>query len=619
TGQTITLSRQLEVSPGKRIVIDGGNAPGLTLSGNGRHRILQVNSNQDFPTSLTLRNLTLANGYTAERGGAVQVEHRGELTVQNVGFASNVADDGGGAIHNAFETRLTVIGSTFTGNRATAGNSERGGGAIAFRSTDVLVIEDSAFIGNQGINGGAINSLQGQLTIENSVFRNNSTTAARFATGQARPFLRGFGGALYADRASSGSNATSGTIRISGSTFEGNEGRGEGGAAYLFTGTQDQVMVDNSRFVDNSVIALPNGGNGGNGGAIVQLSDDSSRGFTINNTVFTGNTAANQGGGVWTSNVPTAITNSTFSSNRSLGFLGGGLALFGPTDIARSTFADNRAGSEGGAIGVGRRAEGQVTVSDTIFFNNTNDSGAQQHSNIQLVDSGNNFQFPGTQANRVTDVIRTDVDPQLMPRADGTFAVGNPAVLAGAMTIPDGFSPPEEEDILPESEMTPDPGPRNQRGTNGRDVLTGDGRDNRLVGRGGSDRLIGRAGEDTLIGGSGNDRLVGGNNSDRLLGGRGNDRLVGGRGDDFLRGDRGNDTLIGGGGADIFALRAGQGRDRINRFQNGQDRIRLLGSLSFSDLEITRRGNGVLLSFDGEDLAQITGVRVNQIDRQDFI
>ncbi|WP_348247030.1 hypothetical protein [Leptolyngbya sp. GB1-A1] len=201
-----------------------------------------MKSNQDFPTTITFKNLSLVNGYTAENGGAIRGEHKANLTVESVKFQNNVADKGGGAIYSAWENQLTVNSSQFNGNKATAGNDERGAGAIAFVSSGNFTVRNSSFTNNQGINGGAINSLNGKLTIENSRFVNNSTLAAQYDAGKENPTLRGYGGAIYTDRASS-TNEPSGRIRISGTLFEGNKGKAEGGAAYLYTGTQDSIEI----------------------------------------------------------------------------------------------------------------------------------------------------------------------------------------------------------------------------------------------------------------------------------------------------------------------------------------------------------------------------------------
>ncbi|MEQ9671136.1 putative Ig domain-containing protein [Coleofasciculus sp. G2-EDA-02] len=456
-GKTITLrTGQLEIRPGKNITIDGADAPGLRISGNKQSRLFFVNSNQDFNASLTLKNLNLINGYTKERGGAIEITHQGALTVDNVQFKNNVADNGGGAIYSAWETELTINGSTFDKNKAVAGNDERGAGAIAFVSPGKFTVTNSEFTNNQGINGGAINSLQGKLTIENSKFINNNTTAAFYDKGNKNPSLRGYGGAVYTDRASSGSNLTSGTIRIINSVFEGNKGRAEGGAAYLYTGTQDNVSIQGSLFKNNEVLALPNGGNKGNGGAVVQLSNGLNKGLVVRDTTFANNKAANQGGALWTYDAPTKIINSTFSGNQTTGdtsgSVGGGMTLYSPTEITNSTIAYNNASWVGGGVSAGKNAK--VSVKNTIFYKNTadngtNDWGIQQHTNKELIDKGGNVQFPPKATKNWNDYNATAgikiIDAQLNPLQDNgglvpTHTVGNPLVKVGALLANSGLT-----------------------------------------------------------------------------------------------------------------------------------------------------------------------------------
>lgn len=460
--QTITLQSQLEIPSGKDLTIDGADAANLTLSGGNTTRILLVRSTSVTPTDVTIANLNFTQGKATptnnnafKQGGAILTEHQASLTITNATFANNVADDGGGAVFSAFEGNLTVTGSRFEGNIATAGNNERAGGAIGFRGPNNFTVRDSQFIGNKGINGGALNSLNGKLTIENSSFINNDTTAGAFDPSDNNGFLRGYGGAIYTDRASTRDDSTSGTIRIVNSVFDSNKGRGEGGAAYLYTGTQDNVIIDGSTFQNNAILELPNTTKGnGNGGAIVHMNNGLNKGFTISNTTFANNTAANQGGGLWMMDAPTTITNSTFSGNKTLTSTdpndknnsGGAMALYGPTNIINTTIANNHAGWVGG--GIAGDTSAAVSVKNTIFYNNTADNGPndwniQQNTNRQLIDAGNNLQFPAKQTNLNNDFNATAnitiADPLLdvLQRLNGVLVhplkAGSPAIdMAGA-------------------------------------------------------------------------------------------------------------------------------------------------------------------------------------------
>lgn len=580
--QTITLtSGQIEIGAGKNITIDGSAAPGVTVSGNNRSRMFLVKSNQDFPTTLSFKNLSLTNGYTAEHGGAIKGEHKANITVENVTFQNNVADQGGGAIYSAWENHLTVNNAQFNGNKAIAGNSERGAGAIAFVSPGNFVVRNSHFTNNAGINGGAINSLNGKLTIENSRFTNNNTLAGRYDTGKENPTLRGFGGAIYTDRASS-SNEPSGTIRISGTVFEGNKGRAEGGAAYLYTGGQDSINIQFTTFQDNEVQALAQG-NGGNGGAMVVMSNTPNRGLTIANSSFINNAASSQGGGMWIMGAPTTILNSTFSSNQATGSIpgktvgqdyyptGGAMTLYSNATIVNTTIAQNRTAWVGGGIGVAGNA--QVSLQNTILdrntaANGTNTWGIQQHTSGPLIDKGGNIQFPAEKGSNATSAIRI-VDPRLgslqdngggmltylllagspainngtgsgapmvdqrgFARSDGSIDVGaiEFGAVAPAVPTPTPVSPPAP---------TPVPQPVPNPGTGKPNLITGTPRNDVLVGEATNDWLTGGAGADRLISKTGADRFMYSGPSQRvaLAGSRLNaiDRLV-----DFnaVQGDR---------------------------------------------------------------------------------
>ena len=446
--QTITLtSGQITIPPGKSLIIDGSAAPNLAISGNNSSRIFYVQSTGVQPTTFTVQNLTLANAYTNGNGGAIYAEFRANTVINNVTFNANTADNGGGGIYSAWESNLSVNNSRFTNNVATAGNNERGAGGIAFVSPGTFTVTNSVFEGNKGINGAAINSLNGKLTIDNTRFLNNDTTAGFYDTGNLNPFLRGYGGALYTDRASS-TTETAGTIRITNSVFEGNRGKGEGGAAYLFTANgQDNVIIDRTQFVNNSVQALGGSGARGNGGGVVILANEDNKGVSLSNTTFANNTATNQGGGLWLSNAPATIANSTFSGNRALAtdFNGNGGAINvsnAATNIVNSTFANNYAGWVGGAISAGNDP---VTVSNTIFAANTAFNGGNpwnilQQTNRNLTDGGGNFQYPpGTStSNNVTATI-TIADPLLGPLQLINGVLVHP-LLAGSPAIDGGVN-----------------------------------------------------------------------------------------------------------------------------------------------------------------------------------
>ena len=78
---------------------------------------------------------------------------------------------------------------------------------------------------------------------------------------------------------------------------------------------------------------------------------------------------------------------------------------------------------------------------------------------------------------------------------------------------------------------------------------------------------------------------------------------MGGDGIDRLTGGVGNDTLMGGVGNDIFQINSGIGRDLIVDYEDGGDKIKLLGGLTEDDLTIREVGNHVKIKYEDDLLA----------------
>ena len=121
-------------------------------------------------------------------------------------------------------------------------------------------------------------------------------------------------------------------------------------------------------------------------------------------------------------------------------------------------------------------------------------------------------------------------------------------------------------------------------------------------------------GKDLLIGGAGNDLLNGGNNNDRLFGESGNDVLNGGKGEDTFNGGEGNNKYIGGDGADRFCITRGVGKDVINDYTSGEDKIKLLGGLKERNLTINQAGSNVRIKYEDDLLAIVRDTIVADIN-----
>ena len=85
---TIILGATLDTTAGSLAII-GPTVGGITISGGNTQQIIDIEAG-----SLTLENLTLADGFAADSGGAISDEGT-DLTIENCTFTGNNAGTGG--------------------------------------------------------------------------------------------------------------------------------------------------------------------------------------------------------------------------------------------------------------------------------------------------------------------------------------------------------------------------------------------------------------------------------------------------------------------------------------------------------------------------------------------
>lgn len=259
---TITMRETAKVvnAANPRVVLDGGGR--VTLSGGGERRILYMNTCDE------------AQGWTTSHCNDQDHPH---LVIQRMGLADGnstgeTTDGGGGGAVFVRGGRLTIVDSTFTGNRCDGSGPDVGGAAVRvldqYRDEPVLVAR-STFTAGVCSNGGALSSIGVSWDVRDSVFTGNRAVGTGANPAKAGTPGGGSGGAIYTDgnrftltltrtrlernEANEGggavffvSNDRTGTMRIDGSTLQGNPSRGfetSGFPGIFFLGAEPPTVV----------------------------------------------------------------------------------------------------------------------------------------------------------------------------------------------------------------------------------------------------------------------------------------------------------------------------------------------------------------------------------------
>jgi Fibronectin type III domain len=202
-------------------VIDGGNL--VTLDGGGQVRQLVLNNgNFDAATpTLTLQNITFANGHGTDSAGTG-------------------APTGGGAVYRYGGT-LNVINSQFINNIGPASGQDSAGGAIYSVGVGTTTVVGSTFQGNQSSDGGALGNLGASVNLVNDTIQGNKATG----TG-GNPGDGGNGGGVYMDGAHI-------VVKMCGTHVDGNQGNAYGGGFFFVDdATAGTAAIDQSTFDGNS-------------------------------------------------------------------------------------------------------------------------------------------------------------------------------------------------------------------------------------------------------------------------------------------------------------------------------------------------------------------------------
>ena len=367
--KTIAITAELPIAKAKDTVLDGGGQ--ITLDGGGATRLLRFDGGdyRKTKTTVTLQRLTLAN---AKAKGTKMFPPAPPPCSQ--GFF----DGGGGAIW-INDGILKVVDVTFTGNQAATPGPDVAGGAIYATGSLGVTVVKSRFTKNSGSNGGAIGSLNSDLTVVDTLFDGNSATGRGansddaskcnvIANGQHEVGSGGNGAAIVIDGGSDG------PVTLCGDVFTSNVGNALGGALFRTPdGAKQSIVIDQCTFSGNKVLPAKDMYDASGGGALYLHNSAA----TITRTTFADN-SADGCGAMQADGTDLDVTNTTFSKNVANTSPGGAICLFGNgAKVKNVTFVGNAtAGDPGKGIGAHVFGPGTAfTVANTLFVDGVSKDG----------------------------------------------------------------------------------------------------------------------------------------------------------------------------------------------------------------------------------------------------
>ncbi|MBI4718222.1 MAG: right-handed parallel beta-helix repeat-containing protein [Planctomycetes bacterium] len=262
--------------------------------------------------------------------------------------------------------RTLIDGLTITGGEANPTDDQSyptGGGLLSLDASPR--IQNAAFVANAGKQGGAVYARGGEPAFRDSVFQHNECYGGDQCVVDALGNEPDFTSCDFLDNRGCGLS-TDGDQRIEGCRFIGNSG----------TGLDAWIGAP---FVLDTVFA---GNHSGWGGGM------SSGGYpTLVNCRFYGNHATLSGGGFYSGGFGAVLANCLFSGNQAFGpgYSGGACGAvshrLGPLTVLSSTFVGNSAQVIGGLY-----SAGSVTVSNSVFWGNTDARGDVQAAQLDYDD-----------------------------------------------------------------------------------------------------------------------------------------------------------------------------------------------------------------------------------------
>ncbi|MFN6964749.1 MAG: choice-of-anchor Q domain-containing protein, partial [Pyrinomonadaceae bacterium] len=288
--------------------------------------ILNFSSSSTTPARVNIVNSTISGNSSSgsNSGGGAIMNNTGQLTITGSSIVDNRAiGNGGGAIYSFF-------GNVRIEDSTVARNSADGSGGGIYNLAVTMDLKRVNFDGNRADadgngsgDGGAIHNRDVSIDIHDSTFKSNTAY---------------LGGGVYLYDGLR-------TANISGSTFESNEARGNGGGIY---NSYTVLNLTNSTFADNNASGFSSGE--GFGGAIFNSSNNTN----LTNVTIVGNRAGIGGAGIRNGNLSTGegvvrMRNSIIADNLSpVGYDFQGTLTSQGYNLIKSTFGTTVTGTTTG-------------------------------------------------------------------------------------------------------------------------------------------------------------------------------------------------------------------------------------------------------------------------------
>ncbi len=349
-----------------------------------------------------VQNLAL-NPTQRGNGGAIHCSTVGQITLEQSTFSENFAGSTGGAL-GLDRCNAQVISSTWSYNRASnfggalfsstavstltnelmTSNSLIAPASLNAPTVGVIQLIGNTFEGNRAYEaGGAIEVIDSQLTIDQSILRNNKSYDNGGAMLGITSLMTMTNITLTGNSADSGGAISTrfGQLTVSNSRFDGNGANAGGGAFYCFGGKAQMAAT-----------TLTTNQTGGDGGAIVL---NSGCNLQLSRSMMTWNKARQNGGAIKLIDSSTTIQQSFLSNNQAAEGNGGaihnlnsGFSTTSLLTLTNSTLSSNMATlGNGGAIANVVRYPGggaKITSQNNTLYNNLALAGGGLYNHGEL-------------------------------------------------------------------------------------------------------------------------------------------------------------------------------------------------------------------------------------------